>query len=100
MGSSEIKKQNIASIPKIFLWFHQRSESKISQEFPRSLSGVIRGQKAKFPKNSQDSHQGSPEDKKQNFPRIFKIQDPLELNSFQDTFVFLFCYIWWGSKFM
>ncbi|KAJ8029513.1 hypothetical protein HOLleu_28924 [Holothuria leucospilota] len=73
MGSSEVKKQNIASIPKIVLWFHQRSESKISQEFPRSLSGVIRGQKAKFPKNSQDHNLRSPRVKKQNFPRISKI---------------------------
>ncbi|KAJ8029743.1 hypothetical protein HOLleu_29215 [Holothuria leucospilota] len=39
---------------------------------------------------------GSPEVKKQNFPRIFKIQDPLELNPFQDISDYLFCFIWWG----
>ncbi|KAJ8036355.1 hypothetical protein HOLleu_20306 [Holothuria leucospilota] len=45
---------------------------KISQEFPRSSSGVMRGQKAKFPKNSQDSHQGHQRTKckiSQVFPR-------------------------------
>ncbi|KAJ8017965.1 hypothetical protein HOLleu_44306 [Holothuria leucospilota] len=47
------------------------SKINISQEFPRSSSGVIRGQKAKakFPKNSQGCYMGSPEVKKQNIPR-------------------------------
>ncbi|KAJ8047816.1 hypothetical protein HOLleu_06918 [Holothuria leucospilota] len=43
-----------ARIPKSVIWGHKRSESKISREFPRSSSGVTRGQKAKFPKNFQD----------------------------------------------
>ncbi|KAJ8020134.1 hypothetical protein HOLleu_42008 [Holothuria leucospilota] len=54
MGSPEVKKQNIPRIPKIVIWHHwgqkstfpknsqdhylghQRSKSKISQEFSRS----------------------------------------------------------------
>ena len=39
---------------------------------PRSLSGVTRGQKGKFPKCSQDLYLRSPQVKKQNFPRIPK----------------------------
>ncbi|KAJ8045690.1 hypothetical protein HOLleu_08741 [Holothuria leucospilota] len=30
------QKQNVPSIPKIVIWSHQRSKSKISQEFSRS----------------------------------------------------------------
>ncbi|KAJ8041720.1 hypothetical protein HOLleu_12612 [Holothuria leucospilota] len=54
MRSPKVKKQNFQRIPKINIWGHQRSKSKISQVFPRSSSGVTRGQKAKFAKNLQD----------------------------------------------
>ncbi|KAJ8024709.1 hypothetical protein HOLleu_34690 [Holothuria leucospilota] len=36
-------------------------------------SGVTRGKKAKFPKNSQEFYMGSAEVKEQNFPRFPKI---------------------------
>ncbi|KAJ8040664.1 hypothetical protein HOLleu_15025 [Holothuria leucospilota] len=66
MGSPGVKKQNFPRIPKIIIWSYQRpkSKSKISQEFPRLLYGVTRGQKAKYPKNSQDHDMRSPEVKK------------------------------------
>ncbi|KAJ8037436.1 hypothetical protein HOLleu_18247 [Holothuria leucospilota] len=50
MGSPNVKKQNYPRIPKSFMWGHQRSKSKISQDFPRSSSGVTRGQTANFPR--------------------------------------------------
>ncbi|KAJ8035848.1 hypothetical protein HOLleu_19653 [Holothuria leucospilota] len=34
--SPEVKQHNIPSIPKIVIWGHQRSKSKLSQEFSRS----------------------------------------------------------------
>ncbi|KAJ8017954.1 hypothetical protein HOLleu_44324 [Holothuria leucospilota] len=63
-GVSRGQKATFLKIPKIIIWRHQRSQSKISQEFPRSSYGVTRGQKAKYPKCSQDHHLGSPEVKK------------------------------------
>ncbi|KAJ8020636.1 hypothetical protein HOLleu_40279 [Holothuria leucospilota] len=55
MRSPEVREQNFQRIPKINIWGYQRSKkSKISQVFPRSSSGVTRGQKAKFAKNLQD----------------------------------------------
>ncbi|KAJ8036869.1 hypothetical protein HOLleu_17519 [Holothuria leucospilota] len=49
-GSPEIKKQNYPRIPKSFIWVQQRPKSKIFQDFPRSSSGVTRGQTANFPR--------------------------------------------------
>ena len=60
--------------PKSSQDLYQRSESKISQEFPRPSSLVTTGQKANFFKNLQDHHLGSPKVKMQNFPRIPKIK--------------------------
>ena len=73
LGSPEVKKQSFSRIPKIVIWGHLMSESKISQEFPRSLSGVTRGQMVKYPKNSQDHHLGVTRGQKANFPQIPKI---------------------------
>ncbi|KAJ8018271.1 hypothetical protein HOLleu_43825 [Holothuria leucospilota] len=71
MGSPEVKKQNFPRIPKIIIWSYQRpkSKSKISQEFPRLLYGVTRGQKAKYPKIMIWGHQRSKSEISQEFPR-------------------------------
>ena len=57
------------------LGLHQQ----ICQEFPCSSCGVTRGQKAVFPKNSQDCHLGITRGQKQNFdrsPKIFYLGSP------------------------
>ncbi|KAJ8031773.1 hypothetical protein HOLleu_25080 [Holothuria leucospilota] len=54
MGAPEVKEKNFPRISMLVPWGHQKTKSKISQDFLRSPHGVTRGQKAKFPKNSQD----------------------------------------------
>ncbi|KAJ8028186.1 hypothetical protein HOLleu_30354 [Holothuria leucospilota] len=72
LRSLEVKKQNFLRIPKIVVWRHQRSKSKISQEFPRLSYGVTTSQKAKFSNNFQDCHGVTRHNKSkipQEFPR-------------------------------
>ncbi|KAJ8029986.1 hypothetical protein HOLleu_29546 [Holothuria leucospilota] len=61
MGFPEVKKQHFSRIPKIIIG----QKAKFPKNSQDRSYGVTRGQKAKYPKCSQDHHLGSPEVKKQ-----------------------------------